>query len=244
MEIKRFFADKADHSDGHITVYGDEFVHLTKVLRHKVGYKVIVDIDDDNDYIGHITEIGKDYARVEVDEIVPNDCRTRAEVTLFQALPKGDKLDFIIQKCVELGAANITPFLSRFTNEDKINSKRLERIALEACKQCGRSLRPEIGGLLEFDEMVEKLKKYDTVILPYEHATVGSMADVKGLEAGKKIALVIGSEGGFAPEEVEEIVKVGGQVLSLGKRILRCETAAVIGVGLVMYELGELKADK
>lgn len=242
MEIKRFFADKSDYADGFIIIDKDEFVHLTKVLRHKIGYKVIVNLNDEKDYLGHIVEIAKDYAKIQVDEIIENQCKTKAEVTLFQALPKGDKFDFIIQKCVELGVKNITPFLSKFTNETKINHSRSERIALEACKQCGRSIKAEIGELIEFDEMVQKLKEFDTIIFPYEHATVGSMAEIKGLEEGKKIALIIGSEGGFSPEEAQKIEECGGQILSLGKRILRCETASIISVGLVMYELGELKA--
>lgn len=157
-------------------------------------------------------------------------------------MPKGDKLDLIIQKSVELGVDKIVPFLSQYTNETKYNQSRQERIALEACKQCGRGIKAQVGDLIDFDRLIEELKEYDTIILPYEHATVGSMGDIKGLEQGKKIALIIGSEGGFAPHEVEAIENIGGQVLSLGKRILRCETASIISVGLVMYELGELKA--
>lgn len=241
MEIKRFFADKSDYSDGKIVISGEEFLHLTKVLRYKTGYKAIVNLDDENDYIGTLEGIYKDYAVIKVDEIKQNPCKTRAEVTLFQALPKGDKLDYIVQKCVELGVKKIAPFTSAYTNETKFNLTRQNRIALEACKQCGRSLKCEVLPLASFEEILKELSGYDTVIMPYEHATRGSMAKVKGIEAGKKIALIIGSEGGFATEEVEAAKEKGAQIVSLGKRILRCETAAVIAAGLVMYELGELK---
>lgn len=241
MEIKRFFADKADLNDGRIIIDGEEFLHLTKVLRYKTGYKVIVNTDDDKDYHGVISEIRKDCAVVQIQEIKDNDCKTRAEVTLFQALPKGDKLDYIVQKCVELGVKRIVAFTSSYTNETKFNPTRQNRIALEACKQCGRSLKCTVDGLTDFDGVLAALKEYDTVIMPYEHATKGSMAKVSGIQAGKKIALIIGSEGGFSQDEVQRAKDVGAQIVSLGKRILRCETAAVIAAGLVMYELGELK---
>lgn len=242
MELKRFFANKSNYSGDTIIIDGEEFLHMTKVLRHKVGYKIIVNLDDGMDYYCHITKLDKNYATAQVDSIEQNPCHTIASLTLFQALPKGDKLDLIIQKSVELGVDKIVPFLSQYTNETKYNQARQERIALEACKQCGRGIKAQVGDLIEFDRLIEELKEYDTIILPYEHATVGSMGDIKGLEQGKKIALIIGSEGGFAPYEVEAIENIGGQVLSLGKRILRCETASIISVGLVMYELGELKA--
>lgn len=241
MEIKRFFADKADYADGRIVISGEEFLHLTKVLRYKTGYKAIVNLDDENDYSGTVESIFKDYAVIKVDEITPNLCKTRAQVTLFQALPKGDKLDYIVQKCVELGVKQIVPFTSAYTNETKYNAVRQNRIALEACKQCGRSLKCEVSPLNDFEGILKELSGYDTVIMPYERATKGSMAKVSGIEAGKKIALIIGSEGGFAPKEVEAAKEKGAQIVSLGKRILRCETAAVIAAGLVMYELGELK---
>lgn len=239
MEIKRFFANNFDGR--YIIIDGEEYTHLSKVLRHKVGYQIIVNLDDGKDYYCTIKEMNKDYAKAQVDEIVDNECKASASVTLFQALPKGDKLDLITQKCVELGVEKIVPFLSQYTNETKFNLQRLSRIALEACKQCGRARRPQVGDLLDFDGLLNMLDEYDTVILPYEHAKVGKISAVQGLESGKKIALIIGSEGGFAPQEVERIVAKRGQVVSLGKRILRCETAAIITSALIMYEMGDLQ---
>ncbi|MDE7348311.1 MAG: 16S rRNA (uracil(1498)-N(3))-methyltransferase, partial [Clostridia bacterium] len=206
MEIKRFFADLKDFDGRYILVSGEEYTHMSKVLRHKVGYRIIVNLDDGKDYHCTITEMNKDYAKVEVDEIVDNECKASASVTLFQALPKGDKLDLITQKCVELGVEKIVPFLSQFTNENKFNLQRLNRIALEACKQCGRARSAQVGELVDFDGLLSALEEYDTIILPYEHAKVGKISDVRGLEKGKKIALIIGSEGGFAQEEVDKIV--------------------------------------
>ncbi len=241
MEIKRFFANQDSFDDKYIIIDGEEYLHMSKVLRHKVGYKIIVNLDDGKDYYCSICDMNKDFAKAKVEKIVDNECKSSASVTLFQALPKGDRFDLIVQKCVELGVENIAPFLSKYTNENKFNSQRANRIALEACKQCGRARRAYVGELTDFDGMLALLKGYDTVILPYEHSKVGKLSDVIGLSAGKNIAVVIGSEGGFAEEEVERIVDVGGQVISLGKRILRCETAAVVTAALIMYELGDLQ---
>lgn len=241
MELKRFFASAEDFDGRYITLEGEEFEHMTKVLRHKVGFKIIVSLNDGKDYYCTIVEISKTYAKAEVDEIIDNECKSTASVTLFQALPKGDKLDIIIQKCVELGVEDIIPFKSRFTNESKYNVNRARRIALEACKQCGRARKANVGELVDFEEMIERLSYYDVVILPYENAKVGSMRDVVGLGEGKKIALIIGSEGGFFSDEVKLAEKKNAQVISLGKRILRCETAAIIASALIMYELGDLQ---
>ncbi len=241
MELKRFFASAEDFDGRYITLEGEEFEHMTKVLRHKVGFKIIVSLNDGKDYYCTIVEISKTYAKAEVDEIIDNECKSKASGTLFQALPKGDKLDIIIQKCVELGVEDIIPFKSRFTNESKYNVNRARRIALEACKQCGRARKANVGELVDFEEMIERLSYYDVVILPYENAKVGSMRDVVGLGEGKKIALIIGSEGGFSSDEVKLAEEKNAQVISLGKRILRCETAAIIASALIMYELGDLQ---
>ncbi|MDE5990688.1 MAG: 16S rRNA (uracil(1498)-N(3))-methyltransferase [Clostridia bacterium] len=241
MEIKRFFANSQDNDGSNIKIYGEEFTHMTKVLRHKVGYKIIVNLDDGKDYNCTLTEINSDFAIARIDSITENECRAKASVTLFQALPKGDKIDLIAQKCVELGVENIIPFTSRYTNESKFNHTRCQRIALEACKQCGRSRKAEIGELTDFDGLLNTLKDYDVIIMPYENSKVGKIGQVVGLESGKKIALIIGSEGGFCEEEVEKVRKLGGEIISLGKRILRCETASIVAVSLVMYELGELQ---
>ena len=240
MEIKRFFASPDDYDGARIAIGGEEFTHMTKVLRHKAGYKIIVSLDDCNDYHCTLEHIGKDVAVAKVDAVVVNESEPKTSVTLFQALPKGDRLDLAVQKCVELGVDRVVPFLSRYTNEIKFNRARVERIALEACKQCGRSKKVEVCGLESFENIADKLKDFDVVIIPYERAEVGKIGQVNGLKDAKNIAVVIGSEGGFCQEEVDAIKAVGGQVVTLGKRILRCETASIVALSLVMYELGEL----
>lgn len=241
MEIRRFFASESDISGGSIYVTGEEFSHM-KVLRQKVGFRVVVCTGDGKDYEGTISEIKADCAVVKVDSVKDNVNDPALDVTLFQALPKGDKMSFIVQKCTELGARGIVPFLSAYTDETKYNRERMQRVAKEACKQCGRSLICDVGELVKFDEVVGMLDGYDCVIMPYENAETGRIGDVKGLQTAKKIAVIIGSEGGFSQDEVQKAEQAGAQIVSLGKRILRCETAGLVAISLIEYEMGELGA--
>lgn len=240
MEIRRFYVDKDDIADGFVTVKGDEYIHMTKILRHKVGYKIIVNNNLDGfDYYAVITDIGKESARAEIVDKVINDTVSNVDVTLMQALPKGDKSDFIAQKATELGVKKIIFFLSEFTTEKKINIDRIKRIMLEACKQCGRAFVPEVELVNTIGEL--SIEQYDTVIFMNEHEREMSFSDVSfNNDKEKKVALIVGSEGGFSNREVNEICDKGAVSVSLGKRILRAETASVASMSIVMYKLGEM----
>lgn len=239
MEIRRFYVDTGDIRDGFITVKGDEFVHMTKILRHKVGYKIVVNNNFDGyDYYAVIAEIGKDSARAEIVDKVINDTASSVDVTLMQALPKGDKPDFIAQKATELGLKKIIFFISEFTAEKKLNLDRIRRITLEACKQCGRAFVPSVETVDTIDEL--PIDEYDNVILLSEHEQCVSLSDVTIKKDKSKVALIVGSEGGFSTEEVSEFVAKGALSVSLGKRILRAETASIAAISIVMYKLGEM----
>lgn len=239
MEIRRFYVDTGDISDGIITVKGDEFVHMTKILRHKVGYKIIVNNNLDGfDYYAVITDIGKESARAEIVDKVINDTVSNVDVTLMQALPKGDKSDFIAQKATELGVKKIIFFLSEFTTEKKINIDRIKRITLEACKQCGRAFVPSVETVYAINEL--PIGEYDKVILMSEHERKISLSDIAIEKDTAKVALIVGSEGGFSTEEVNELICKGAISVSLGKRILRAETASIAAMSIVMYKLGEM----
>lgn len=240
MEIRRFYVDKGDFADGFVTVKGDEYIHMTKILRHRVGYKIIVNNNLDGfDYYAVITDIGKESARAEVVDTVINDTVSNVDVTLMQALPKGDKSDFIAQKATELGVKKIIFFLSEFTAEKKINIDRIKRITLEACKQCGRAFVPEVEVVNTIADL--SIEQYDKVIFLNEHERKMSFSDVSfSNDKEKKVALIVGSEGGFSDREVCEICDKGAVSVSLGKRILRAETASVVSMSIVMYKLGEM----
>ena len=207
MEIRRFFVPNEAAYDNYITIDGEQFTHMVKVLRYKVGYQLILCLDDGLDYHCTIREITKKYARAGIDYVEKNNAVPNTKITLYQALPKGDKLDLIIQKCTELGIFAIKPFLSRYTNETKYNLERNKKIALEACKQCGRGKLPIIGELTDFDTMLEDAAKNDILIMPYENATLGRISSIKGLKQAKSIGIIIGSEGGFEESEVKKAKK-------------------------------------
>ena len=240
MDIRRFFIDAADVRDGEAVIGGDEFVHLTKVLRYKAGYKLIACPGDGSELDCTLISVGADHAIAKIDAVRRGEAELPYRVTLFQALPKGDKLSFIVQKCVELGVSEVVPFLSERTEETKYNRERMSRVAVEACKQCGRCARCDVGGLTDFDGVLGRFNDFDLVIMPYEDARVGRIGDVPGLKEARSIALVIGSEGGFAPDEAKRALEIGAKMVTLGRRILRCETAGLVALALIDYERGEL----
>ncbi len=240
MELKRFFAEYVTPDT--LRVDAEEFTHMTKVLRHKVGYRVIVNPSDGTDVYGEIVEMGRDYAIVRADEVRPNDALPQAEITLFQAIPKRDKMDWIVQKCVELGVRRVVPIRTQYVNERDFARDRAIRIADQACKQCGRSLRMQVDAQTEWSDALAMLADYDVVVMPYEHASCGAVGAIEGLRDARKIALIVGCEGGFAPSEVERAEQAGARIVSLGQQILRCETAAVVATALVLYETGALRA--
>lgn len=240
MEIKRFFVEANNIHNNTVEIMGEELYHMSKVLRCKVGYKIIVCDNSGKDYYCTITDISKDIAVAKIDEIKENDSELNHNITLFQALPKGDKLDLITQKIVELGLKQLIPFTSRYTNETKFNKHRLEKISLEACKQCGRATICDVGDLIDINDLYKELSSYDLVIFPYENAEKGSISLIENIEDNQTIAIVIGSEGGFDESEAKNIVESGGVSVSLGKRILRCETAAIVASALTVNALGGL----
>jgi 16S rRNA (uracil1498-N3)-methyltransferase len=240
MEIRRFFVDKKDIVDGKITLTGDEFYHMTKVLRYKVGYKAVILANDGIERHSVVEEIGKDSAILAVENEVVAD-RKNATITLYAGLLKNNKLDFVVQKGVELGVDNIVPFISQNSAETKFNSERANKIALESAKQCGSVYLSKVGGLVDYDKVIDDFKCYDKVIFAYENEKTNRIVDaVKG---AKNLAIVVGPEGGFTPEETERAIDNGATVVTLGRRILRAETASIVSATLALESLGELDYD-
>lgn len=240
MEIRRFFVDKKDIVDGKITLTGDEFYHMTKVLRYKVGYKAVILANDGIERHSVVEEIGKDSAILAVENEVVAD-RKNATITLYAGLLKNNKLDFVVQKGVELGVDNIVPFISQNSAETKFNSERANKIALESAKQCGSVYLSKVGDLVDYDKVIDDFKCYDKVIFAYENEKTNRIVDaVKG---AKKLAIVVGPEGGFTPEETEMAIENGATVVTLGRRILRAETASIVSATLALESLGELDYD-
>ncbi len=240
MEIRRFFVTNSDISGNLVTLCGDEFLHMTKVLRYKVGYKAVILANDGVERLCTVNEISKDYATLSIDEEKVVDGK-KSKLTLCAGLLKNNKLDFVVQKGVELGVDEIIPFTSANTAESKFNRERAEKIALESAKQCGSVYLSKIGELKTFDEVVKSFSDFDEVVFAYEYEKKVKLRDL-GLQSGN-ILLVVGAEGGFTPEEVEKATANGAKIITLGKRILRAETASIVLSALTLDNLGELDYD-
>lgn len=245
--MHKFFVPKENICADICKIEGDDVKHIYKVLRLKVGDKVNINNCEGKEYIATLDEINKK----EVIAKIINECElnneSKVRVHLFQGLPKSTKMDLIAQKNTELGVASITPIITeRVVVKNDSEFKKLDRwnrIALEACKQSKRSIIPTINKPIEFDELLEVLKDVDLVIVPYENqqgfGIKKVMADVKK-EDINSVAIIIGPEGGFEAEEIEKLKEQGANIVTLGSRILRTETAGFTALSLIMYELADL----
>ena len=236
----RYFASEFTESTAALT--GPDAHHLGKVMRARPGDEVILCDGAGFDYTATVAAVTPDRVEFRLLEKRPSDAEPSVEVTLFAGYPKQDKLEFIVQKAVELGAARVVPFFSRFCvaapkKEDQKNA-RYARIAAEAAKQAGRGIVPAVELPLDIKDLPARFSEFDLVLFFYEGGGQSLRTLVKNQ---KRIALITGAEGGFSPEEAEKLVAADAVPVGLGPRILRCETAPVAGLAAVMTLAGQLE---
>ena len=235
--MPRFFTNEIDENN--ITLTGSDAVHVGRSLRMKPGEPLTVCCGG-IDYNCEISEITSDTVYLSLKEKVVCAAEPNIEVTLFQAVPKMDKLENIIQKSVELGVSRIVPMLTRRCvsrpDERDFAKKlaRLNKIAAEAAKQSGRGIIPQVTPIVSYKNALEMMKELDQNVLLYEEEGGVSFGEVD-LTGAKTVGLVIGSEGGFDREEAEACTAVGAAQVWLGKRILRCETAPITALSILMF---------
>ncbi len=235
--MPRFFTNEIDENN--ITLTGSDAVHVGRSLRMKPGEPLTVCCGG-IDYNCEISEITSDTVYLSLKEKVVCAAEPNIEVTLFQAVPKMDKLEYIIQKSVELGVSRIVPMLTRRCvsrpDERDFAKKlaRLNKIAAEAAKQSGRGIIPQVTPIVSYKNALEMMKELDQNVLLYEEEGGVSFGEVN-LTGAKTVGLVIGSEGGFDREEAEACTAVGAAQVWLGKRILRCETAPITALSILMF---------
>ena len=222
---------------------GEDVKHITSVLRMRKGDMAVLCDGKRNDYLAELETVGGDCTFRVLEKSV-NEAEPNIRLRLFQAMPKGDKMEFIVQKAVECGAAEIIPiFTKRCVSrpDEKQMSKKLPRyqkIALEAAKQCGRGIIPSVQNAVNFSELKSFISGENTGIMFYECSDVPLKNAVS--EFKRNVDIVIGSEGGFEPSEAEELQRLGFTAVSLGKRILRCETAPIAAISILMNMTGNM----
>ena len=241
--MPRFFIDKSQIEASSLFILGDDARHIARSLRMAVGDEVTVCDGEGMEYIATLTKIRDDRCDADVTSKSVSHREPKSKIKLFMAYPKSDKLEIVIQKAVELGASEIIPFESsrciKKPKADKITEKtaRLSRIAEEAAKQCGRAILPKVSTPLSFSEMVSAASKANLAIFCYEgDGTVSLKTLLDGFdEAPDTISVVVGSEGGFSPEEATSAEEAGFKMANLGPRILRCETAPDYCLAAISY---------
>ena len=237
-------------ADGTAVLRGTDAHHLARVMRARMGDTVILCDGSAVEYTATITVFGDDCVEFSVEPGYPSAAEPSVEVTLLAGYPKQDKLEQIIKHGVELGAAHVVPFFSRYCvaapKKEEQKNERYNRIALEAAKQCGRGVLPDVAlPLPNFGALCRSLEGYDLVLFCYELGGAPLrqlLADAQPADGQRlKIALITGAEGGFAVEEAEMAANAGVKTVGLGPRILRCETAPLAVLSAVMTLTGNLE---
>lgn len=235
MKGKRYFYSGELLSNTIINLEGEEFHHLSNVMRSRVGDEVILFNGDGNFYYSEIKSINKKYAEIFIKKQVKSENEPTICFDLYQALAKGDKLSLIMQKITELGANSLCLFESKFCDVKASTNKidRMDSIAISASKQCGRATITKTEGIYLVKEVAQKIKDYDAFFVAYETSEDITLANYLINNSYKKVAVMIGAEGGFSDDEINLLKENGAKIVSLGKRILRTETAAISCTALV-----------
>lgn len=246
--MDRFFVEKKNINLENNTciIEGEDVKHISKVLRCKIGEELEICDNDNNEYICEITDIDKSIVELDILNKVDIKRESDLKVRLYQGLPKGPKMEVILQKLTEVGVDEIVLVQTKRSvvnvsdkKEDK-KIERWERIIYEAAKQSKRGKIPKLRGILSFKEALEDMKENELNIVPYENERTKSIKQaIKGVNINN-IGIFVGPEGGFDELEIQSIEAIGGQSVSLGPRILRTETASIVASSIVLYELSDI----
>jgi 16S rRNA (uracil1498-N3)-methyltransferase len=243
--MHRFFVEPSGIDEAQISIRSPEDrKHMLKVLRMRVGDEIEVSDSLKFEYVARIVAIDSDEIRATILKKHQFQREPKLQTTLYQAIPKQGKMDVIIQKTVELGVTKLIPVLTErsIASGESLSGSKLERwrkVAQEAGKQCKRGFIPAIGPGVSFQEMLPQFSEHDMVLFPYEQETERTLKAVlrTASESPQRVAILIGPEGGFTDKEAAAVEAAGGLPVTLGKTILRTETAGPAALAMVMYEL-------
>lgn len=246
--MPKFFVASDKITENQIVIDTEDVAHISRVLRLGEGDKITVCDSQGTDYEAEIISLEDKRIVCKINSKSPSESEPNIKVTLFQALPKASKMEYIIQKTTELGIHEIVPArLSRCVvkiDNKKDEAKKLDRwqkISESAAKQSGRGIIPEISAILPLDEIIAKSKEFDLFFVPYECEEKKTLKDILlSKKDVKTVGFLIGPEGGFNMAETEKIRNAGIDTVTLGKRILRTETAGEAVLAMTMYEIGDI----
>ena len=242
--MQRFFVEPYQvlEEEHRITLTGPDLNHMKNVLRMRIGEDVWISDGSEKEYHCTIEEFQEDSAVLHILDAQESQYELPSRIYLFQGLPKGDKMELIIQKAVELGAVRVVPFFSRYCvgapKKEEQKNLRYNRIAFEAAKQSGRGVVPQVELPVTYKQMLADAACNDAAFFCYEAGGEPLLSRLGGAET---IGLITGSEGGFSPEEAAAAREAGCVQIGLGPRILRCETAPLAALAAVMTLTGNLQ---
>lgn len=252
VNMPKFFVKSNQVNDKSIIILGEDVNHIKNVLRLKIDDNIqICNSDTKENFTCGIKKMYKDKIECTIFNKIKSEAESNIYINIFQGLPKSDKMELIIQKNVELGACEITPVemkrcVVKFDN--KIKTKKIERwqkISEVSAKQSGRDIVPKINKVISINEICKIIGEYDIVLLAYEKEEKNTLkkelTNLKGLNKDLKIGIIIGPEGGLEQEEVDLLKQNGAKAVTLGNRILRTETAALVITSIIMYEFENKK---
>lgn len=242
--MANFFVEKRCIFGENAVIEGDEAKHIARVLRMEKGDLITLSAGEGVFYDCEITSVGEKSLNAHILRQYPAPTEPKLKITLYQGIPKNPKLETIVQKAVEIGAVRIVPtvtsrIVAKAGSENK--TERLRKIAYEAAKQSKRGIIPEVSSPLSFQDAVDEAAMSDGAIIPYEEERSLSLkAALHGKEI-RSLAVFIGPEGGFEEKEISKAASAGIIPVTLGRRILRTETAGLAVMAAAMYEFGEME---
>ena len=243
--MQHFFVSPQQVKEEKIYVEGSDVNHIKNVLRMKLGEKLTVNDGEGWQYLCEVESYEADMAVLHIVEKSKAETELSSRIYLFQGLPKQDKMELIVQKAVELGAYQVIPVSTKravVKLDAKKAGKKVERwqqIAVSAAKQAGRGIVPTVGEVCTYAQALKMAEELDVVLIPYELAEgiEETKQIIAGIRPGQSVGIFIGPEGGFEEEEVALAAKAGAKPVTLGKRILRTETAGLTMLSVLMFHL-------
>ena len=249
--MDRFFIDKANFNFENNTCFivGEDVKHIAKVLRYDCGDELQICDNEDNEFICEIETIDKSVVNLNIITKCQIKREPNVKIKVYQGIPKGQKLELILQKLTEIGVSEIIPVATKRSvskiddkNEDK-KVERWQRIIYEGAKQSKRGIIPTLKGPMSFKDAINDMKTNDLNLVPYEKEESTSIKKAIRNRDDKTIGIFIGPEGGFEEDEIQTLQSYGAMPITLGPRILRTETAPIVAASIVLYELSDLGGD-